>query len=148
MTSCFSHSQAETGMILSMITSSHHTETLGTVTRIFSILKEKKCRWPLEGDEHFLTSDVTETNPGAPELALVPAGLKHLEIVRCAYIHISAQVCKCKLFQCHKDLDEAVRNTLDYPVSWKRCWCPHDMLYSLFLSWFHTQTLLLRLGKH
>lgn len=75
-----------------MVTSSHHTETLGKVTRIFSILKGKSSKWPLEGDEHFLTSDGTETSPGAPELALVPAGLKHLEGVRCSYSHFCTGV--------------------------------------------------------
>lgn len=44
MTSCFSHSQAEIGLILFMITFSHHTETLGNVTKIFSILKGKGCK--------------------------------------------------------------------------------------------------------
>lgn len=92
MTSCFSHSQAEIGMILSMIASSHHTETLGNVTRISSVLKGKSCKWPLEGDEHFLPSDGTETSLGAPGLALVPARLKHLETVRCSYSHFCTGV--------------------------------------------------------
>lgn len=119
--------------------------------RIFPVLRGKSCKWPLEGDKRFPTSDGTEPNHVASELAQqapVPAGLECLKLVKCPYSYL---LHRCINTNCSTATKIQIRQlgiSWIYPVSWRCCRYPHDMLYYLFLSWFHTQTFPLKLGKH